>query len=199
MLNVTQPQAELRTAALVPLLRTPNLILGPFYPLAPPAPAGAELWCAHQARQDRRVQPVEVSGRVINLGGIPVASALVEAWQSDERGRYHHPSAPKPAPDDAGFVGYGALRTDASGRYCFRTLKPGAYVEGARRRAPHIHFQVTGAHDRLVTQMFFPHEPLNAEDHWYRAANRSQQLVATVVRDTPERLQLSWDIVLSTG
>ena len=181
-----------------PRRRTPGLNLGPFYPLRPPAYASGDLW-VQQAGSDRRVQSVAISGRVVNLAGCAVVDALVEVWQADEGGRYHHPSAPQPALDDPGFVGYGALRTDTSGGYRFRTLKPGAYSEVALQRAPHIHFQVTGAYDRLVTQMFFPGEPLNAHDPWYRATTRAHQLVACVTHHTPEMLQLSWDIVLSTG
>ena len=181
-----------------PRQRTPSLILGPFYPLRPPAYAGGDLWM-QQGGRARQAQPVAISGRVVNLAGRAVVDALVEVWQADEGGRYRHPSAPQPALDDPGFVGYGALRTDTSGCYRFRTLRPGAYGEVARQRAPHIHFQVTGAYDRLVTQMFFPDEPLNAHDHWYRATTRAHQLVACVTLHTPEVLQLSWDIDLSTG
>ena len=125
--------------------------------------------------------------------------ALVEVWQADESGRYQHPSAPDPAAPGEGFIGCGAQRTDAQGRYFFRTLKPGAYVEAGQTRAPHIHFQVTGRCDRLVTQMFFADEALNAVDRWYSAIPNPQRLVATVSQRTPHSLRLVWDIVLPTG
>lgn len=196
-MNAASPEVGIPCAVAALRQRTPDLVLGPFYPVRPALRAGGDLW-AQRTGLARQALPVELSGCVVDLGGYAVVDALVEVWQADEGGRYHHPSAPKPAADDAGF-GYGALRTDSSGRYRFRTLKPGAYGEEARRRAPHIHFQVTGAHDRLVTQMFFPDEPLNAQDHWLRATTRAHQLVASITHRSPEVLQLSWDIVLSTG
>ena len=183
--------------------RTPHLILGPFYPLNPALPgdgliatAGPELLGAdHQALH----QALHISGQIINRAGHAVPHAWVELWQADERGRYRHPSAPLPGPQDASFIGYQAQRSDADGRYAFHTRKPGAYVEGERRRAPHLHFQVSGARDRLITQVFFPGDELNAQDHWLAAVARQHQLVATRVHETPALLQLRWDIVLSTG
>ncbi len=181
------------------LARTPGLLLGPFYPLHPPADAGARLWTAVAAGAKSAGRPVEVAGRVLNQRGAPVDKALVEVWQADPCGRYRHPSAPLPAPDDPGFTGYGAVRTDAGGAFCFVTLAPGAYAEGDGRRAPHIHFQVTGRIDRLVTQMFFPNDPMTEGDRWFRATRFPQRLLASVVDDSPDVLRLGWDIVLATG
>ena len=178
--------------------RTPHLTLGPFYPVSAPTAAAGLLWSAGQFERVVPLQRVEISGRVINLAGVPVVHARVEVWQADDLGRYRHPSSPAPAPEDPGFVGYGAVCTDASGGFRFRTLKPGAYLEGGQRRAPHLHFQVTGTHDRLVTQMFFP-DALNLDDRWYLAASRPEQLVAACLKSTAQELLLSWDIVLPSG
>lgn len=95
--------------------------------------------------------------------------------------------------------GLGQSRTDVHGRYRFWTLRPGPYGDDRRRRAPHIHFQVTGCHDRLVTQMFLPGEALNTADHLYRSASRPELLLATILFDEPASLLLCWDIVLSNG
>lgn len=180
---------------------TPGVILGPFYPVAPAA-AGDALWrpaaAPAEATATARVQPLEVHGRVLTTDGVPVAGALVEAWQADERGRYRHPSA-GPAPADPGFIGYGAVHTDAAGAFRFDTLRPGHYGDGALRRAPHIHFQVTGRCDRLVTQMFFPDEPSNADDRLFAASRHPEALLASVVRNSPARMVLRWEIVLRTG
>ncbi len=183
-----------------PVLRqpTPGLILGPFYPLDPPEHAGADIWLPEQAGFDRRL-PVELAGRVLDRFGDAVGNARVEIWHADEDGRYAHPSAPPPAPLDAGFRGYASLRTGDDGCYRFRTFKPGAYGDGGRRRAPHIHFQVTGRYDRQVTQMFFPGEALNAEDHWFRCTRRAHELLPRIVGAGTDRLHLAWDIVLYTG
>ncbi len=197
--------------------RTPQLILGPFYPVQMAARVAAEvaaqiaasvtnqpqaafaaLATPAPARSDGP-QALHISGRVLNRCGQAVAQALVELWQADELGCYRHPSAPLPAPDDASFVGYVAVHTGADGGYAFQSRRPGAYVDGGRQRAPHLHFQVTGAHDRLITQVFFPGDEANQRDHWYQVASRPHQLVATLVHETPALLQLHWDIVLSTG
>ena len=197
-MSAASPEVALPCAPAALRQRTPDLVLGPFYPVRPSHCAGGDLW-ARRTGLTQQAQAVELSGLVVDLAGCAVVDALVEVWQADEGGCYHHPSAPRAAADGARFDGYGALRTDSLGRYRFRTLKPGAYGQGARRRAPHVHFQVTGAHNRLVTQMFFPDEPLNAQDRWLRAATRAHQLVASISHRSPELLRLSWDIVLSTG
>lgn len=179
-------------------LPTPGLILGPYYPLDPPKDACADIWLPGQGGFDRRL-PVELAGRVLDRAGRAVRGAVVEIWQADEDGRYAHPSAPPPAPADADFSGYARLRTGEDGAYRFRTFKPGAYGEGDRRRAPHIHFQVTGVRDRQITQMFFPDEALNAEDHWYRCTRRAYDLLPRRVAAASGHLHLTWDIVLVTG
>jgi len=193
------PETTVRAHRAPALQPTPHLILGPYYPVQQPGRAGGTLWRGGLADNRRTACPVELSGTVFDSSGAAMAGVLIEAWQADELGRYRHPSAPEPAPDDAGCNGYAALRTDSDGAYSFRTLKPGAYGSAERRRAPHVHFQVTGTHDRLVTQMFFPNEPLNAHDHWYRATRRPEQLVASIIDDGTDVLRLRWDIVLCAG
>ncbi len=99
-------------------------------------------------------------GRVLNAGGEPVSGARIEIWQANAHGRYAHPADDNPAPLDPNFQGYAKLLTDADGRYRFKTIKPSAYPAGAFMRPAHIHFDVTGKLDRLVTQMYFPDDPL---------------------------------------
>ena len=178
------------------LQRTPGLVLGPFYPLH--CPGMGDVWTPHDMCADVN-RSIEIRGRILNLAGAPVADALVEVWHADASGHYRHPSAMTRASEDPGFKGCGALRTDAAGRYAFATLKPGAYAEGVRWRAPHVHFQVTGFRDRLVTQMFFPGETLNETDFWYGSIGEISRLVAKALADTSGRLLFGWDIVLSTG
>ena len=82
-----------------------------------------------------------------------------------------HPSDPNPAPLDPNFDGTALLTTDASGRYGFRTIKPAAYPTGPTTMRPaHIHFQVSGRQDRLVTQMYFAGDPYNATDPFLNSA-----------------------------
>ncbi len=110
-----------------------------------------------------------VTGRVLDEDGRPVPGTLLELWQCNAAGRYHHPLDQRDAPLDPNFLGNGRVRTDEEGRYAFFTIKPGAYpvpVKETWWRPPHIHFSVLGpgSLSRLVTQMYFPGDPLNAVD-----------------------------------
>jgi protocatechuate 3,4-dioxygenase beta subunit len=106
-----------------------------------------------------------VSGRLLDEDGRGVPHAMVEIWQANAAGRYYHSGDNHPAPLDPNFLGAGRVLTDADGNYRFTTIKPGAYPwrnhENAWRPA-HIHFSLFGAGllSRLVTQMYFPNDPL---------------------------------------
>jgi len=110
-----------------------------------------------------------VHGRVIDSTGRPVPAALVEIWQANAAGRYAHAADSHPAPLDPNFTGAGRCLTEADGSYRFVTIKPGAYPwanhDNAWRPA-HIHFSVFGRAflQRLVTQMYFPGDPLFDHD-----------------------------------
>ena len=151
-------------AAQTTLQRTPDQILGPFYPLSE-LPQTSDLTRV-SGRSDRAEgQVLNVMGRVLNLAGQPVRGARVEVWQANTHGRYTHPSDPNPAPLDPNFEGSAILTTDAEGRYRFKTIKPAAYPAGPDRMRPaHIHFQVSGRQDKIVTQMYFEGDPYNNAD-----------------------------------
>lgn len=100
---------------------------------------------------------------------------------------------------DPAFVGYGRMQTDAEGRFAFDSLVPGAYATGEGRRAVHLHLQITGRWDRLLTQVFLPGDAACADDRWFRTASRSEMLVARVVADDAGTLQLDWTAVLARG
>jgi protocatechuate 3,4-dioxygenase, beta subunit len=108
---------------------------------------------------------IVVSGRVLDQEGRPVREALVEVWQANAAGRYLHKVDQHGAPIDSNFSGCGRVITDPEGRYRFVTIKPGAYPWGNHQNAwrpQHIHFSLFGAGllSRLVTQMYFPGDPL---------------------------------------
>ncbi|MEO7708427.1 MAG: hypothetical protein ABIS28_07845 [Caldimonas sp.] len=173
--------------------RTPGLLLGPYYPLEPPVDAGTDLWTGAVPIHARRLQ---LECHVRSGAGTPLPDARIEMWHADPGGRYRHPSARDTAAVLDGFTGYGAAHGDADGRCVFRSLVPGAYLEGTTLRAPHLHLQITGRHDRLVTQLFLPGDARNGEDRWYCAVVRPDRLLPEVVQDDVELLSLRWTAFL---
>jgi protocatechuate 3,4-dioxygenase beta subunit len=148
-----------------------------------------------------------VTGRILDSDGRPVRSALVEVWQTNAAGRYAHAKDQHPAPLDPNFTGAGRCLTDADGRYRFITVKPGAYPwknHPNAWRPAHIHFSVFGTAfaQRLVTQMYFPGDPLMAFDPILQSIpspEGRERLVAAFDLDItqPEwALGYRWDIVL---
>jgi len=130
---------------------------------------------------------IVVTGKVLDHDGRPVSGTLIEIWQANAAGRYRHKNDNHPAPLDPNFTGCGRGLTDSEGRYSFVSVKPGAYPwknhENAWRPA-HIHFSLFGAGilSRLVTQMYFPGDPLLAFDPIYNSvsdAGARQRLIST--------------------
>jgi len=185
--------------------RTPTQVLGPFYPVVKPADQDADLTIIKGRTGRAAGQVIELAGRVVNRRGRPVAGARIEIWQANTYGRYAHPSDRNPAPLDPNFEGYALLITDSEGRYRFTTIEPGAYPDDSgAMRAPHIHFDVLGRTNRLVTQMYFAGEPLNETDRFLATAgrNRERLIVPFSQPSAPDRagrLVGSWDIVLDEG
>jgi protocatechuate 3,4-dioxygenase beta subunit len=115
---------------------------------------------------------IVISGRLLDEGAKPVRDALIEVWQANAAGRYKHKMDQHHAPLDPNFSGFGRTLTDAEGRYKFISIKPGAYPWGNHANAwrpAHVHFSIFGAGllSRLVTQMYFPGDPLLAYDPIY--------------------------------
>lgn len=114
-------------------------------------------------------QRIIVHGRMLDGDGRPVPDSLVEVWQANAGGRYRHEVDQWPAPLDPHFAGLGRVLTDADGRYSFTTIRPGAYPwrnHPNAWRPAHIHFSLFGRAftQRLVTQMYFPDDPLFFQD-----------------------------------
>jgi protocatechuate 3,4-dioxygenase, beta subunit len=150
---------------------------------------------------------IVVHGRVVDERDRPIRGALIEVWQANAAGRYRHDVDRHPAPLDPNFSGAGRCLTDDEGRYRFTTIKPGAYPwrnhDNAWRPA-HIHFSVFGRAfvQRLVTQMYFPGDPLFPFDPIFNAVRDEGVRELLVARfdyaaTEPEwALGYEWDIVL---
>ena len=173
--------------------RTPGLLLGPYYPLDRPAAIGAELWTGPAPSGARGLR---LEGCVRGGDGTPLSNAHIEMWQADPAGRYRHPSARDASSVLEGFEGYGATHSGADGRFVFRSLVPGAYREGTTLRAPHLHLQITGRHDRLVTQLFLPGDARNGDDRWFCAIVHVERLLPDIVQDDADLLVLRWTAFL---
>ena len=190
---------SLAAARAVGLADTPRQTTGPFYPYDPALESDADL--VRVGGRDTLAKGViaHLSGVVKDHRGRPVPGALVEIWQCDANGRYHHPRDRRDAPLDESFQGYGRSRTGADGDYRFRTIEPVAYPG----RTPHIHFAIRGSgFEPLITQMYVQGAPGNAGD-WILNRIRDPARRASVVvpfephPDLPGQRIARFDIVLA--
>jgi protocatechuate 3,4-dioxygenase beta subunit len=147
-------------------------------------------------------------GRLLDADGRPIRDSLVEIWQANASGRYHHPGDQHDAPLDPNFHGIGRTFTDGEGRYRFITVKPGSYPwqnHPFAWRPQHIHFSLLGNApvQRLVTQMYFPGDPLLDIDPIYNSvpdeAARKRMICKLVLEHGIENVALGYefDIVLA--
>jgi protocatechuate 3,4-dioxygenase beta subunit len=153
-----------------PLIRVPETLSdlnAPVYGWWSVGDADNDLTRHHEG--EPQGERIIVAGQLLDEDARPIPGALIELWQANAAGRYRHTKDNHPAPIDPNFTGSGRAVTDAAGRYQFTTIKPGAYPwrnhENAWRPA-HIHFSVFGSNfrTRLVTQMYFPGDPLFSRD-----------------------------------
>ena len=189
---------------LVLLPHTLTEITGPVLGEGRVGPADNDLTAGHAGEPVG--QRIVVFGRLLDGDGRPVPHSLIEIWQANAGGRYRHAADRWPAPLDPNFAGVGRALTDAHGRYEFTTIKPGAYPwrnhDNAWRPA-HIHFSLFGRSftQRLVTQMYFPDDPLFDQDPIFNSVPEAARprLVSrfSLERTRPEwALAFEFDIVL---
>jgi protocatechuate 3,4-dioxygenase, beta subunit len=201
-------RATMKRAPLKPLVVLPHTlseITGPVFGHDRMGENDHDLTCQHSGEPIG--ERIIVSGRVLDSNGRPIPSALIEIWQANAAGRYRHIKDQHPAPLDPNFSGAGRTLTDEHGAYRFITIKPGAYPwfnhDNAWRPA-HIHFSVFGSAfiTRLVTQMYFPGDPLFAYDPIYQSIPEERARQRLISKFDLETTQPQWakgfkfDIVL---
>lgn len=174
---------------------TPAQMLGPFYPLQPDPAAGNDLTTV-DGRGRAQGTPLSIVGRVLDTADRAQAGVLVEIWQTNAHGRYHHPHDDSPQPRDPNFRGYGRAVTGSDGSYRFRTVMPVRYPG----RTPHVHFRLSrGGRELLVTQMYLPGAAReNQRDGLFMAerdAASRARLIGVEQADAPGALR--FDIVIA--
>jgi protocatechuate 3,4-dioxygenase beta subunit len=146
-------------------------------------------------------QLIHIRARIVDEDGAPVPGALVEIWHCNAAGKYIHPNDDNDAPADPNFYGAARMVADGAGLIELRTIKPAAYPvpgTGGWWRPPHVHFSVWGRVwlSRLVTQMFFPGEPLNEHDAILNAVRDPEARQRCIARLVPEEKLLAYDYQL---
>lgn len=170
---------------------TPSQSEGPFYPVALPADTDFDLLRQGAVRYTKG-EAAWIEGTVLDTRGVPVAGALVEIWQCDQNGHYHHPGDGGKA--DPTFQGFGRVVVGKDGTYRFRTLRPAPYGG----RTPHIHVKVKldGA-DLLTTQLYVAGDPGNARDFlWRRLDERAQAAITVPFAPSSDGLRARFPIVV---
>lgn len=153
---------------------TPGQTEGPFYPVRLPDDHDGDLLRSGNRRYDRG-QAVWLDGVVTDLDGRPVQDAVVEIWQCDHAGHYHHPGDGNRA--DPAFQGFGRVGVGRDGRYRFRTLRPAPYSG----RTPHIHVKVRlDRLELLTTQLYVAGDPGNERDFLWRRLDEAGRAALTV-------------------
>jgi protocatechuate 3,4-dioxygenase, beta subunit len=190
---------------LIVIPHTMSELTGPVYPYGRIEGTDNDLTVQHA--EEPLGERIIVEGRVLDEDGRPIPDTLVEIWQANAAGRYTHRVDGHPAPLDPNFSGAGRTLTDSEGRYRFVTIKPGAYPwlnhDNAWRPA-HIHFSLFGSSflSRLITQMYFPGDPLMPYDPIFNSIpdeRARQRLVAAFdlkVTQPEWALGYTFDIVL---
>lgn len=194
------------TKPLVPIRHSLSELSGPVYGHDSLAPLDNDLTRNGAKNGEALGERIVVTGRVLDELGRPQPNALIEIWQANAAGRYIHENDRHDAPLDPNFFGGGRTVTDAEGRYRFYTIKPGAYPwpnHANAWRPNHIHLSLFGPTfaSRLVTQMYFPGDPLLALDPIFLGTPETarDRLVSAFSLDVTEEgfaLGYVFDIVL---
>ncbi len=172
---------------------TPSQTVGPFFSI------GLGWMNRANLAEGCAGEHIAIRGRVLDGDGQPVPDAVLEIWQADATGRYHHPEHAASQNDATPFFGFGRIPTDAQGQFSFTTIKPGpVHGPDGRPQAPHLQISVfmRGLLKQLVTRLYFPDEPLNASDPVLQVVPESRRETLIARQAKPDENTLEWNVFL---
>lgn len=175
---------------------TPSQTVGPFFSI------GLDWMNRANLAEGSAGERVAIRGRVLDGDGQPVPDAVLEIWQADAHGRYHHPEHSDARNDAPSFFGFGRIPTDAEGQFSFTAIKPGpVYSPDGKPQAPHLQISVfmRGLLKQLVTRMYFPDEPLNGSDMVLQIVPESRRETLIARKTGPAGSTLEWNVLLQGG
>ena len=177
----------------MPAHSTPSQTVGPFFSI------GFDWMNRREVAEGSAGEPVTIHGRVLDGDGQPVPDALMEIWQADAEGRYHHPEHANAQNDATPFFGFTRVPTDEHGQFSFTTIKPGpVHGPDGKPQAPHLQISIfmRGLLRQLVTRIYFPDDPLNDVDPVLRAVPESRRATLIAHRSAPTENALAWNVCL---
>jgi protocatechuate 3,4-dioxygenase alpha subunit len=142
---------------------------------------------------------IAIRGRVLDGGGEPVPDAILEIWQADAAGHYHHPEHVSPPGDRTSFLGFGRIPTDERGQFSFTTIRPGpVHGPDGQPQAPHLQISIfmRGLLKHLVTRIYFPDELMNASDPVLQVVLESRRETLIARQTKQDENTLEWNVFL---
>ena len=177
----------------MPGYSTPSQTVGPFFSI------GLARLNRTDLTEGNVGERVAIQGRVLDGDGQPVPDAVLEIWQADADGRYHHSEYAGQPNGATSFFGFGRIPTDEQGRFWFTTVKPGpVHGTDGKPQAPHLQISVfmRGLLKQLVTRLYFPEEPLNASDPVLQIVPESRRETLIARQAGPKENALEWNVCL---
>lgn len=173
---------------------TASQTVGPYFHLGL-----TKLNCNNLAGPEITGERVTIQGRVLDGDGKPVNDAMIEVWQADAQGKYAHPEDTQDRPLEPGFKGFGRVPTDDNGAFRFTTIKPGRVPgPGGSSQAPHLVVGIfmRGLLKHLVTRIYFPNEPSNAEDSILKLVSPERRSTLIAKKISAGEGMLEWNVML---